>query len=177
VDDLIHATSDSGIVRRVALAVFFKRLNSSSATVDYTLIEKALRWMNPDAGDLTFTHENAPEGLKVSIHGEKVFEISPLAGLPIAVADLSGTGTVGLEWLRDAPLVSVDLSGSSTGAALLDRWQPPVRQLRLVDWRAKYYNSLLNFPGLERITVRASDVGEAQEVLKTMAHPPEIVGE
>jgi hypothetical protein len=52
-----------------------------------------------------------------------------------------------------------------------------VKQLRLVDWRIRDYNSLLNFPGLERITVRAGDVGAAQAVLKAMARPPEIVGE
>ena len=175
--DLIAATSDAWIVRRLAMTEFLKNLNSNPSTVNFHLIERMLQSLNTESKNLVFTHENTPDGLKVSLHGEKVTDISPLIGLPIRILDLSDTGNVGLDWLRNAPLDSVDLSRSSAGnVRILDQW-PAVRQLRLIDWRDKDYNRLLNFPHLERVIVSANDVNFARDILRTMPHPPEVVGE
>jgi tRNA A-37 threonylcarbamoyl transferase component Bud32 len=175
--DLIDAAHDSWPTRRLALGVFFKAANSNPQTVDFDLIEKSLRWLNPEAKDLTFAHEDTPAGLKVSLHGGKVTEICPLAGLPISVLDFSDTGNVGLEWLRYAPLTSVDFSRSFTGdVRMLDRW-PNIREIRLIDWRDKDYTRLGNFPQLQRVIVAPWEVDAVKGALNNMAHPPEVIAQ
>ncbi|MGH8046330.1 MAG: serine/threonine-protein kinase [Chthoniobacterales bacterium] len=177
VHDLIDADHNSWPNRRLALAVFFQIKNSNPKTVDYGLIEKALRWLNPEAKNLVFTHEDTPEGLKVGLHSDKDMEICALAGLPISILDLSDTGRVGLEWLRNAPLTSVDFSRSATGdVRMLDQW-PNIHEIRLIDWRDKDYTRLGNFRHLQRVIVPAADVNYTNDVLRTMPVPPQVIGQ
>ena len=175
--DLINAGHNSWPIRQLSLAAFFKCNNRDPKTVDFDVIEKALQWLNADAKDMAFAHESTPLGLKISIHGDKVTEISPLAGLPISVLDASGTGNIGIEWLRDAPLISIDFSGSRAWDVRQLEQSATLQEMRLVGWRNKDYSRMQNFRALKRVIVDFADVAAAQKALEKIPDPPQVIGE
>ena len=177
VHDLINAGHNSWPIRQLSLAAFFKFNNRNPKTVDFDVIEKALRWLNPDAKDMVFTHESTPMGLKISIHGDKVTEVCPLSGLPISVLDASGTGNIGIEWLRDAPLISIDFSDGKTWDVRQFEQSATLQELRLVGWRNKDYSRMQNFRQLKRVIVDFADVSAAQKALEKIPNPPQVMGE
>jgi tetratricopeptide (TPR) repeat protein len=174
--DMLHADHTAWSYLEIAAAAFFKSHNHNPQTVDFGTIENALRWLNPDAKELVFTHEETPMGLKISIHGSNVSHIVPLAGLPVSVLDASGTGDPELEWLGDAPLISVDLSGSRTSILLQLTQINTLQELRLAGWQRKDYSQLRLLPQLKRVIVAPADVTAAQKAVEGESAPPQIIG-
>jgi tRNA A-37 threonylcarbamoyl transferase component Bud32/cytochrome c-type biogenesis protein CcmH/NrfG len=184
VNDIIHCDHNPGPLRDLAVALFFQKYNRNPQTVDYGTIDKALRGMNPTEVDLVFIHENTPDGLKITLHGAELNRINPLIGLPVSVLDATRTGSLDLEWLRGAPLVFVDLSGSKTwDLRQLDPY-PSLREVRLLNWqnktKEKDYGGLANNVQLKRFVVDEADVPLVRKVLQNTANARsqmEIVGE
>ncbi len=141
------------------------------------MIEKALRWLNANATDLVFALQSTPIGHKISVHGGAVTEVSPLAGLRISILDAAGTGNIGIEWLHDAPLISIDFSGSETWDVRQLEQRATLQELRLVGWRNKDYSRMQNFRQLKRVVVDSADVSAARKVWEKIPDPPQIIGE
>ena len=177
VTDIINAGHTAWPFRQMALVAFFKDHNRNPRTVDFGTIEKALRLLNSNAKDMVFTHEDTPLGLKIVLHSDSISEVCPLAGLPVSVLDASGTGPMDLEWLQDAPLISVDLSGSRTWDLHPLNQSSTLQELRIVGWRNKDYSRIPDLPNLKRLIVDAPDVAEVQSVLEKDPAPPKIIGE
>lgn len=177
VTDIINAGHTAWPFRQLALGVYFKNRNRNPKTVDFATIEKALRLINPGAADFFFAHEETPMGLKITLHGEKVTEICPLAGLPVSVLDVSGTGTLDLQWLYDAPFISIDLSRSATWDIHPLIPNATLQELRLVGWRNKDYARLFHLPKLKRLIVDSADVATAASAMQGAASTPQITGE
>jgi hypothetical protein len=105
-----------------------------------------------------------------------VTEILPLAGLPISFLDASNTGALDLRWLALAPLISLDLSNSSTTS--LGDLSPisTLQELRLTGWKSKNYDELRSLPQLRRVIVDAPDVSKARDAVRAEDSPPQITG-
>jgi hypothetical protein len=173
--DILHANHTAPPYLELAAATFFRYRNADPETVDFDTIEKVLRWVNPDAKNLVFTHEETPMGLKVALHGN-VSDIFPLVGLPISVLDASDTGAMDPGWLRNAPLISVDLSRSST-------WDIPrlvqintLQVLSLVGWLNKDYTRLRGLPQIKRVYVDPADIPAVHRALGNGPLAPQVYG-
>ena len=174
---IYHAEHDAWQFREVALGELFKLNNRNPQAVNFDIVEKGLRMLNPDAPDLVFTHEYTPMGLKVAIHGPKVLQILPLAGLPISVLDISHTGAVNLDWVHDAPLISADLSDSDTWNIMELADSATLQDLRMVNWHENAYDRLRSFHHLKHVTVSNAAVTFVQDQLRIVQNPPEVTGE
>lgn len=167
--------------RMMALGAFFKTLNRNLETANFDLIERMLQVMNPDSKNLEFSHEITDDGLRVSLHGNRISQIVPLTGLPITNLDLSNmpdTPSDVLDWVRDMPLVSVDLSQTRiTDLGPLSRI-PTLTELRLVNTHERDFNLLRSMSQLKRIVVSKAELMDMRRALIGRTRtPPEIVGE
>jgi hypothetical protein len=176
--------------RIMALGAFFKNQNRSVETANFDLIEQMLREMNPESKNLEFFYLFTDDGLKISLHGSHLngsgnplqnAQLLPLIGLPVACLDLSNSPDIppeALDWLRDLPLTTLDLSGDRiSGLQPLGRI-PTLTELRLVNTRDKDYPMVRSMTQLKRIVVSDSEEPEARKALQSHAsNPPEIIGE
>ncbi len=165
--DLLKADRTAWQFRQIALGAYFKMQNRSVETANFDLIEKALRYLNPDVKSLVFQHEETEDGLKVKVGGERLTQPLPLVGLPITSLDLSGIPSVDLLWVRDMPLVSVDLSRSRTVDLLPLSKIPTLSELRLVNARDKDFARLRSMSQLKRIVVGPAEVTETRKALES----------
>jgi serine/threonine protein kinase len=177
VADLLRLPRPSQNLRQAALIQFFILQNWQELPEAETLTE-LLRQMNPEAPRLSVTVTNGAEGYAVSIAGEKITQLMPLSGLPIAVLDLHNTGTPDLSPLRTLPLVRLDLSGTGTKDLSALTAIPTLVELRAVKWPRENYARLRQLNQLARVIIEAKDVPAVEADLKqTMPKPPRVIGE
>ena len=179
--NILHADHSAPPHRMMALGAFFKSQNKSMDTADFDLIERMLREMNPGAVNLVFTHEITEDGLKVGLHGSRITQLLPLAGLPIAYLDLSNLPDAppeSLDWMRDMPLVSVDLSQTRmTNLEPISRI-PTLTELRMVNTHDRDFGLLRSMSQLKRIVVGKGDLPDTKRALMTRSRTPaEVTGE
>lgn len=181
VNDILHAERTAPPQQMMALGAFFKSQNHSLDTANFDLIEQTLREMNPNSKNLAFSHEITEDGLKVSLHGNRVSQILPLVGLPVTNLDLSDLPDLppeNLDWVRDMPLVMVDLSGSKISDLQPLSKIPTLTELRLVNTHDKDYGLLKSMSQLKRIVVSKADEAEASKALESHSRtPPQVIGE
>ncbi len=82
-----------------------------------------------------------------------------------------------LLWLHDAPLISIDLSGSNTWNIQPLEQNPTLQEINLVGWLNKDYTRLDSLPQLKRVIVNFADVATVKKALQTIPHPPEVIGQ
>lgn len=176
-NDLLHAGGAAWQYRLIALTAFFKNQNRNPETADFALIEQVLRALNPDAKTMQFSHEFTQNGLKVSLHGDRVNQLLPLAGLPITYFDLSDVGNVDLTLARDMPLVSVDLSGSRFGDLLPLTKISTLTELRMVNTHDKDIGRLRSMNQLKRIVVSQAEAVDLKKAMDNRSTAQAIVVE
>ena len=181
VNEILHADHTAPPQQHMALGAFFKSQNRSLETANFDLIEEMLREMNPASNNLEFSYKVSEDGLKVSLHGNRISQLLPLTGLPITFLDLSDmpdTPPEDLDWVQDMPLAVVDLSQSRISDLKPLSKIPTLTELRLVNNHEKDYGLLKSMSQLKRIVVSKADVAEAKKALESRSHtPPDIIGE
>ncbi|HWB57903.1 MAG TPA: serine/threonine-protein kinase [Chthoniobacteraceae bacterium] len=182
INDVYHAEHTAPPVHTMAVGAFFANQNRGQDTVNFELIERVLRQLNPAATNLEFGHTMTEDGLKISLHGGKVTQLLPLIGLPVAYLDFSNLPDLSpdnMAPVRNMPLVGADFSGSRFALIGPLSKIPTLRELRIINTHDKDYNFLRSMSQLKRIVVAKADLAEAKRALTEHTHtpPPEIIGE
>jgi serine/threonine protein kinase len=177
VADICRLTKPGQDLRQAALIQFFLRRNRQTPP-DWAFINETMRLLNPDSQRLSVTGTDTEEGLSVTVRGEKITSLLPLAGLPIAQLDLSGTGSPDLAPLRTLPLVALDLSGTTSKDLSALTAIPTLAELRLVKWPRENYVKLRQFNQLTRVIVDRKDAPHLEaDLTQNMRKPPVVIGE